>query len=370
MREALIRPQAIAHNVQAIRQATSAAKTLVVVKAGGYGHGALTAARAALEGGADWLGTADVDEALELREAGITAPVLSWLFGPSDDLSVALENGIDVGVSSLGQLAQVVSQASPGIPASPGTVARVHLKIDTGLGRSGATPDQWAALCEAAATAEGGGKVRVVGVFSHLSGASAEADAIQGAAFALACDQARATGLDPELCHISASNATSNSPELSSDMVRIGIAAYGVPVAGRFAGLGLRPAMRFSGQVVLTKRVSSGQGVGYGHTYQTTSETTLALVPLGYADGVPRHASSAGPVVIAGRRFSVSGRVSMDQFSVDVGDHGVREGDWCVLWGDPAEGHPSVEEWAEAAGTIGYEMITRVGPRVPRVIER
>jgi alanine racemase len=364
MREALIRPQAIAHNVQAIRQATSAAKTLVVVKAGGYGHGAVTAARAALEGGADWLGTADVDEALELREAGITAPVLSWLFGPSDDLSVALENGIDVGVSSLGQLAQVVSQASPG------TVARVHLKIDTGLGRSGATPDQWAALCEAAATAEGGGKVRVVGVFSHLSGASAEADAIQGVAFALACDQARATGLDPELCHISASNATSNSPELSSDMVRIGIAAYGVPVAGRFAGLGLRPAMRLSGQVVLTKRVPSGQGVGYGHTYQTTSETTLALVPLGYADGVPRHASSAGPVVLAGRRFSVSGRVSMDQFSVDVGDHGVREGDWCVLWGDPAEGHPSVEEWAEAAGTIGYEMITRVGPRVPRVIER
>ena len=364
MREALIRPQAISHNVQAIRQATSSAKTLVVVKAGGYGHGAVTAARAALEGGADWLGTADVDEALELRGAGITAPVLSWLFGPSDDLSVALENGIDVGVSSLGQLAQVVSQASPG------TVAMVHLKIDTGLGRSGATPDQWAALCEAAATAQRGGKVRVVGVFSHLSGASAEADAIQGAAFALACDQARASGLDPELCHISASNATSNSPELASDMVRIGIAAYGVPVAGRFAGLGLRPAMRFTGQVVLTKRVSSGHGVGYGHTYQTTSETTLALVPLGYADGVPRHASSAGPVVIAGRRFSVSGRVSMDQFSVDVGDHDVREGDWCVLWGDPAEGHPSVEEWAEAAGTIGYEMITRVGPRVPRVIER
>ncbi len=256
MREALIRPQAISHNVQAIRQATSAAKTLVVVKAGGYGHGAVTAARAALEGGADWLGTADVDEALELREAGITAPVLSWLFGPSDDLSVALENGIDVGVSSLGQLAQVVSQASPG------TVAMVHLKIDTGLGRSGATPDQWAALCEAAATAQRGGKVRVVGVFSHLSGASAEADAIQGAAFALACDQARASGLDPELCHISASNATSNSPELASDMVRIGIAAYGVPVAGRFAGLGLRPAMRFTGQVVLTKRVSSGHGGG------------------------------------------------------------------------------------------------------------
>ena len=364
MREALIRPQAISHNVQAIRQATSAAKTLVVVKAGGYGHGAVTAARAALEGGAEWLGTADVDEALELRSAGITAPVLSWLFGPDDNLSVALGNSIDLGVSSLAQLAQIVSQATAG------TVARVHLKIDTGLGRSGASVDQWGALCEAAATAERAGTIRVVGVYSHLSGASAEADAAQGAVFTLACDQARAAGLDPELCHISASNATSNSPELAGDMVRIGIAAYGVPVPGRFAELGLRPAMRLSGQVVLTKTVPSGQGVGYGHTYTTTAETTLALVPLGYADGVPRHASSAGPVVIAGQRFSVSGRVSMDQFSVDVGNHTVREGDWCVLWGDPSEGHPSVEEWAAAAGTIGYEMITRIGPRVPRVIER
>jgi alanine racemase len=230
--------------------------------------------------------------------------------------------------------------------------------------------DQWGALCEAAATAERAGTIRVVGVYSHLSGASAEADVAQGAVFTLACDQARAAGLDPELCHISASNATSNSPELAGDMVRIGIAAYGVPVPGRFAELGLRPAMRLSGQVVLTKTVPSGQGVGYGHTYRTTAKTTLALVPFGYADGVPRHASSAGPVVIAGQRFSVSGRVSMDQFSVDVGNHTVREGDWCVLWGDPSEGHPSVEEWAAAAGTIGYEMITRIGPRVPRVIER
>lgn len=364
MREALIRAQAISHNVQAIRNATSAAKTLVVVKADGYGHGAVTAARAALEGGADWLGTADVDEAMELRSAGITAPVLAWLFGPDDDLSVALAHSIDMGVSSQGQLARVISQASPG------EAARIHLKVDTGLGRSGATMDQWAGLCEAAATAERAGTVRVVGVYSHLSGASAEADAAQGAVFSLACDQGRAAGLDPELCHISASNATSNSPELASDMVRIGVAAYGVPVPGRFAGLELRPAMRLSGQVVLTKRVPGGQAVGYGQTYRTTAETTLALVPLGYADGVPRHASSAGPVVIAGERFSVSGRISMDQFSVDVGDHGVREGDWCVLWGDPAEGHPSVEEWAAAAGTIGYEMITRVGPRVPRVLER
>jgi alanine racemase len=364
MREALIRPSAISHNVSAIRGVAEARHTLVVVKADGYGHGALTAARAALEGGADWLGTVDIDEAHALRTAGISHPILAWLFGPHDDLSEAVKNSIDLGVSSLSQLAQVSSAGIAGTPA------RVHLKIDTGLGRSGATSAQWAELCEAAAADERAGKIRVVGVFSHLSGASPEADAAQGTAFALARDQAVALGLTPEICHISASNGISQSSGLALDMVRIGIAAYGVPVAGRFEKLGLRPAMRLSAQVVLAKRVPSGQGVGYGHTYRTQTETTLALVPLGYADGVPRLASSAGPVVMGGHRFSVSGRISMDQFSVDVGDARVVEGDRCVLWGDPLEGHPSVDEWAAAAGTISYEMITRVGPRVPRVIER
>jgi alanine racemase len=153
-------------------------------------------------------------------------------------------------------------------------------------------------------------------------------------------------------------------------MVRVGAAAYGVPVTPRYHEVGLVPAMRVSGQVVLTKRVSPGLGVGYGHTYRTERETTLALVPLGYADGIPRHASSAGPVSINGVRHTVAGRISMDQLTVDVGDHQVAEGDWCVLWGDPSEGHPSANEWAEAAGTIAYEIVTRLGPRVPRVIER
>ena len=153
-------------------------------------------------------------------------------------------------------------------------------------------------------------------------------------------------------------------------MVRVGVAAYGLPVTARYGASGLIPAMRVSGQLVLVKRVAAGLGVGYGHTYRTRAETTLALVPLGYSDGVPRHASNAGPVTIEGQRFQVSGRISMDQFTIDVGDASVREGQWAVLWGDPARGEPGAMEWADAAGTIPYEIITRVGARVPRVVER
>jgi len=364
MREALIRPSAISHNVSMLREHSSAAETLVVVKANGYGHGALTAARAALDGGATWLGTADIDEAMELRQAGINAPVLAWLFGPADDLSGACENNIDMGISSLAQLEQV-SNAAQGRGAQ-----RVHLKVDTGLSRSGVVPMDWEEFFAAVATAQHSGHIEVVGIFSHLSGASRESDLRQGELFDQAQAHAAAHGITPSMRHLSASSAATELPSLAYDMVRLGIAAYGYPADQTPLTALLRPAMRLSGQVVLTKAVGAGVGVGYGHTYATSSPTRLALVPLGYADGVPRQASSAGPVVIEGTRYRVSGRVSMDQFSVDVGDSDVRVGQWCALWGDPAEGHPSVQEWAEAAGTIGYDIVTGVGPRVPRVVER
>ena len=364
MREALIRPSAISANVEILRGVTSAPHMLVVVKADGYGHGAVTAARAALEGGASWLGTADITEALELRAGGITAPILSWLIAPGDDVHAALDAGIDVGVSSLSQLNQVSSAVSPG------QVARIHLKVDTGLGRSGCDPRDWGDLCAAARQARDQGRLNVVGLFTHLSGASLEANARQGEEFDRAWSMLVAHGVEPEIRHVAASAGASDSPALAHDMVRIGVAAYGIPITHRYEGLGLIPAMRVSGQVVLVKRVEAGRGVGYGHTYRTTSETSLALIPLGYADGVPRHASNVGPLSIKGQRFQVSGRISMDQFSVDVGDAAVEEGQWAVLWGDPAQGEPSATEWAQAAGTIPYEIITRVGPRVPRVVEQ
>ena len=362
MREALIRPAAISHNVGVLAEMAKTPNLLIVVKADGYGHGALTAARAALEGGANWLGTADTTEALELRAGGIDSRVLAWLFGPTEDLSPALEAGIDLGVSSLTQLDQVIRAVTPGRPA------RIHLKVDTGLGRSGADPREWEALFQAAKSAQDSGVVVVVGLFTHLSGTSPEADAKQGLVYEDALAVLDSVGLQPEIRHVASSIGTSDSPALAHDMVRVGAAAYGVPVTPRYHEVGLIPAMRVSGQLILVKRVQEGLGVGYGHTYRTSSETTLALVPLGYADGIPRHASNAGPVTIDGQRFRVSGRISMDQFTVDVGDSAVHEGQWAVLWGDPAHGEPSANEWAEAAGTIAYEIVTRLGSRIPRVV--
>lgn len=362
MREALIRPAAISHNVGVLAEMAKTPNLLIVVKADGYGHGALTAARAALEGGANWLGTADTTEALELRAGGIESRVLAWLFGPTEDLSPALDAGIDLGVSSLTQLEQVIRAVTPGRPA------RIHLKVDTGLGRSGADPREWEALFQAAKSAQDSGVVVVVGLFTHLSGTSPEADAKQGLVYEDALAVLDSVGLQPEIRHVASSIGTSDSPALAHDMVRVGAAAYGVPVTPRYHEVGLIPAMRVSGQLILVKRVQEGLGVGYGHTYRTSSETTLALVPLGYADGIPRHASNAGPVTIDGQRFRVSGRISMDQFTVDVGDSAVHEGQWAVLWGDPAHGEPSANEWAESAGTIAYEIVTRLGSRIPRVV--
>lgn len=364
MREALIRPGAISRNVEVLRSMANTPQMMIVVKAGGYGHGALTAARAALEGGATWLGTADIDEAMELRTQGIDAPVLAWLCGPGEDVSRAIENSIDVGVSSVSQLEQVAAAASVGAPAS------IHLKIDTGLGRNGVDTRDWDSFFAQVAAEQKANRVRVVGIFTHLSGTDRESDAHQGGLFDQACGAARSHGIEPELRHVASSIGTSDSPGLAYDMVRVGAAAYGVPVTDRYHSVGLTPAMRVSAQVVLTKRVAANWGVGYGHTYRTASETNLALVPLGYADGIPRHASSKGPVSLGGQRFSVAGRISMDQFSVDVGDYQPTKGEWCVLWGDPVEGHPSANDWADAAGTIAYEIITRLGPRVPRVVEK
>jgi len=362
VREALIRPAAISHNVGVLAEMAKTPNLLIVVKADGYGHGALTAARAALEGGANWLGTADTTEALELRADGVESRVLAWLFGPSEDLSPALEAGIDLGVSSRQQLEQVIRAVTPGRPA------RIHLKVDTGLGRNGADPREWEALFQAAKSAQDSGVVVVVGLFTHLSGTSPEADEQQGAVYEQALAVLDSVGLQPEIRHVASSIGTSDSPGLAHDMVRVGAAAYGVPVTPRYREVGLIPAMRVSGQLILVKRVHEGLGVGYGHTYRTSSETTLALVPLGYADGIPRHASNAGPVTIDGQRFRVSGRISMDQFTVDAGESAVHEGQWAVLWGDPSQGEPSANDWAEAAGTIAYEIVTRLGSRIPRVV--
>ena len=346
---------AIRHNVALLRAGTTA-EVMTVVKADGYGHGMVPVARAALDAGATWLGVCTLDEALALRAAGITAPVLAWLLVPGLPLHRGAEAGVDLSASSTGLLAELVA-AARGV----GRAARVHLKVDTGLNRSGAKPADWLALVEAAGKAQADGWVEVVGVWSHFACAD-----VPGHALRLVATAAR-FGLNPRYRHLANSAATLTRPDSHFELVRPGIASYGLsPIAGeRF---GLRPAMIVRARVLLAKRAAAGEGVSYGHTYTTSAETTLAVVPLGYGDGVPRHASNVGPVWLAGRRRTIAGRVCMDQIVLDCGDDPVAAGDVAVLFGPGDHGEPTADDWAAAIGTINYEIVTRMSTvRVPRV---
>jgi alanine racemase len=360
--EAVVDLDAIRDNVALLRSRT-AAEVMAVVKADGYGHGLVPAARAALAGGAGWLGVAFLEEALALRAAGVTAPVLSWLAAPGEDLAAGVAAGVDLSASAPWAVAELAAAAR-----AAGRPARVHLKIDTGLSRGGATPADWPELVTAAAKAAAGGEVEVVAIWSHFAYADAPGHptiAGQVAAFGEAVAAARRLGVDPPLRHLANSAATLTLPSAHFDLVRPGIATYGLsPVPPE--DFGLVPAMTLRSSVALTKRVPAGSGVSYGHAYVTGAETGLALVPLGYADGVPRAATSVGPVQLGGRRRVVAGRVCMDQFVVDVGSDPVAAGDEVLLFGPGTAGEPTAQDWAEATGTISYEIVTRVGARVPR----
>ena len=359
---------AVRSNVEALRARTRA-DVLAVVKADGYGHGLLPSARAAVAGGATWLGTALVEEALALRAAGITGPrLLAWLLGPGERWADAVRADIDLSVNATWALDEVLAAAR-----RTGRTARVHLKVDTGLSRGGATPADWPDLVDAARKAEADGSVQVVGLWSHLAYADEPGhDTIRRQAqdFAAAVEHAESAGLRPEVRHLANSAATLTAPEHHYDLVRPGLAVYGLSPVPGVAGpsaYGLRPAMSLHASLVLVKRVPAGSGVSYGHTYTTARETTLGLVPLGYADGVPRAGGGVGPVLAAGRRRTVAGRVCMDQLVLDLGDDPAAAGDEVVLFGAGDDGEPTAQDWADATGTISYEIVTRVGPRVPRV---
>ncbi|WP_309064601.1 alanine racemase [Microbacterium sp.] len=360
-REATIDLDAIADNVRHFRALTGV-QVIAVVKANGYGHGAPEVAAAALAGGASRLGTATLEESFALRRAGITATLMAWLHEPGRRFDDAVESGIELGVSSLEQLVAASEAATVGTPTP------IHLKFDTGLSRNGiATHDIDRVLAEAARL-ERIGRVRIIGVFSHLSGASLDDDRAALFRFHDILGRADAVGIRPEIRHLAATGAAIALPEARLDAVRVGIGLYGLsPFAGRTsAELGLRPAMTLRAAVAAVRRVPEGTGVSYDYVHRTAGETTLALVPLGYADGIPRQASSRGPVLIGGRTHAVAGRVAMDQFVVDVGDQEVAVGDEVIVFGDPTLGHPSADDWADAAGTINYEIVTRIGARVPR----
>lgn len=360
---------ALAHNIDTIARWVKPAQVMAVVKADGYGHGAVEVAQTAVAAGATWLGTAHVREALALREAGITAPLLAWLHTINTPFDAAVAHNIDLGIS--GPEIERVAEAA----RAADLPARIHLKIDTGLSRNGAAPEHWDALCRRASELQQSGLVRVVGVFTHFAvaddpvGESAVDDQLR--VYHEAVETARKHGLTVDVRHVANSAALLSRPDTHLDMVRAGVAIYGLsPFADRSAeDLGLRPVMSFGTTVAHNKPADEGTGVSYGYAYHTETPTRLALIPAGYADGVPRAAEGA-PLWIDGQYYHVAGRIAMDQFVVDL--HTDRDDETTAPVGAPVELFGSAsgiaaDAWAQAADTINYELVTRIGARVPRL---
>src|SRR5262245_37917118 len=352
---AVVDLDAVAHNTALFASRTTAA-VMAVVKADGFGHGALQVANAVLESGATWLGVTTCAEALHLRGGGITAPILSWMHSPVEDFGPALLADVDLSVSSSDHLRAIAASA-----AGLAVTANVHLKADTGLHRNGARPEEWRDLVRLARELETVGCVRVRGVWSHLiSGSEPAASSLreQIRLFDESVAIARNTGLRPEVRHLANSVATLAAPETHYEIVRPGIGLYGVePDPQRV--FGLRGAMTLRARLILVKRVPAGSGVSYEHDYITGRDSTLGLVPLGYADGLPWAAARRAEVSIAGRRYPVAGRIAMDQLVVDLGGDTAQVGDEVVVFGPGTEGEPTVAEWARWAGTVPHEIVTR-----------
>ena len=364
-------------NLRVIGDLVGPAAVMAVVKADAYGHGMVACARAARAAGVGWLGVATPAEAVALRTAGDVGPLAAWLYGADDDLSEAVAAGVSITASSTDQLNRLVAAA-----ATTEQRAGIQLKIDTGLSRNGATAADWPELCAAAVEAEQTGAVEIEAVWSHLATAD-EPDhpsiAHQQQRFADAVAVARAARLTPRWLHLTNSAGALTLPAARYDLVRVGIAAYGVdpePGIAALAGIELEPVMTLRAQLAAVKTLAAGESVSYGHTWTTDRSTRVGLIPLGYADGIPRHASGGlGPgqaeVAVlaadgAATRAPVRGRICMDQFVVELGPESDAEvGDEVVVFGaGPA---PTANDLAAACGTIGYEIVTRIGPRVSRV---
>ncbi|WP_280337029.1 alanine racemase [Nocardia wallacei] len=361
--ETVVDLDAIAHNVRVLADHAGGAAVMVVVKADGYNHGAVPVARAALAAGAAELGVTTVTEALQLRAAGIDAPILSWLNTSDADYAAAVTADIEIGVSSVAHLRAVERAAR-----ATGTTATVTVKVDTGLNRNGVSGAEYPQVLGLLRQLVDERVVRFRALFSHL----ARADEPQHPAIDMQRDRfldaiavAKEHGLEPELVHLANSAATLTRPDLAFDMVRPGIAAYGLSPVPEISDFGLRPAMTFQARVALVKPVAEGEGVSYGHEWVAPRATTVALIPAGYADGVFRPLGGRIAVRIGDRLYPNVGRVCMDQLVVDLGDNtdGVREGDTAVLFG-PGRPHP--QHWADLLGTIHYEIVCSPRGRVVR----
>lgn len=361
MRTLRINLDAVVHNLDVMRARASQAKVMGVVKANAYGHGAIQVARTLERAGVEYLGVADVQEALLLREAGVTTPILAWLHDPTDDFVSALTHSVELGVANTEQLATIAKAA-----AITGEVAKLHLKIDTGLGRNGSAEADWSGLLEAVVSL--GSAVEVVGIFSHLSTTSRDEDLAQITKFDAAVAEAKRIGVSFKLRHLTASDGSLSYPDAHYEMVRVGVALYGLDPfsTNRGSEYGLIPAMTAIAKVSQIKTVPAGHGVSYNFLHRTKSETRLALVPVGYAEGLPRAATGKAEVLIGGKRYPILSQVAMDQFVLDIGNDPIQVGDEVVIFGDSATGAPSADDLAAACGTINYEIVTRMGGRFVR----
>lgn len=455
---AVIDLDAFAHNAQVL-SAIAGTPWMAVVKADAYGHGLREIALAALDSGASWLGAAQLSEVLHLRQmlddarvrrsahvtshASPSAPrLMAWLYpvtspelaaAPSSPIRAALRADIDLSVSSLEQLAMIRAA----VRAEAGELARIHVKADTGMSRGGAVESDLPELAAAVRKAQDAGEIHLVGLWSHLSRAD-EPDSGSTedhlARFLRADATLREAGLTPDIRHLAATGGALWHPDTRLDLVRLGIGLYGLspsPAVSTAEELGLRPVMRLEASISLVKRIPAGQPVSYGARWTAPTDRWVALIPLGYSDGIPRHALNAAQVLIAGQRRPVVGTICMDQIVVDLGPATsdippAQAGDLAILWGslpDDAERSPSriaslssssgesagewtgtpqgglpsderpfassasadsavsetaaapstpvqppsAKDWAQAAGTIGYEIVTRLGARIPRV---
>ncbi|HEV7935528.1 MAG TPA: alanine racemase [Actinomadura sp.] len=365
--QARIDLHAIRDNIALLREHAGGAEVMAMVKAEAYGHGMVESARAALAGGATWLGVAKLAEGLALRAAGVDAPILVCLGVPGEPYDQAVTAGLDLTAGTAWMVRELATAAR-----TAGRTTRVHLKADTGMSRGGAGPSDWPAVVDAALAAQAAGLIDVVGIYSHFACADQPGHPSiprQIGLFQEAVELAEKAGLRPQVRHLANSAALLTLPQARYDLVRPGIAAYGLMPAPGLGTFGLRPAMTLTAGVAVVKRVAAGSGVSYGHTYVTTRETTLALVPAGYGDGVPRQGSNLLEVLAGGRRRRIAGRVCMDQFVIDMDGEAISPGAEVVLFGPGDRGEPTAEEWAQALGTISYEIVTRIGTRVPRVYE-
>jgi alanine racemase len=362
---------AIAENLKFIKSKTSA-QVLAVVKADAYGHGLINVAKAAEKSGADWLGTALLEEGIALRNGGITKPIISWLTPIGEDFRTAINLDIDLSVSSIELLNEVIL-----VGKSINKVPRVHIEIDTGMNRGG-FGDDWGLLLPEIVKAVKANEIKAIGIWSHFARADEPNEVMnktQLDEFTQKVKELNDAGVSPELIHIANSAASLSNEAAHKNIIRWGIGLYGLSPdvinMGDSKSLGLKPAMKLFAKLQLVKAVKAGQSVGYGGTAITKSDTKLGVVTLGYADGVPRNANNSAGIFVAGKRAPIIGRVSMDQFVVDLGaDSLAKTGDEVIVFGDGSQGEYTIDEWAKACGTINYEIVTRIGVRVPRIYSR